>query len=27
MGTVEMLKEVNAKVIPLFTDAADHLIA
>jgi hypothetical protein len=27
MGTVELLKEVNAKVIPLFNDAADHLIA
>jgi hypothetical protein len=26
MGTVELLKEVNAKVIPLFNDAAEHLI-
>jgi hypothetical protein len=27
MGIVEMLKEVNTKVIPLFSDAADHLIS
>ena len=26
MGTVELLKEVNVKVLPLFSDAADHLI-
>lgn len=26
MGIVEMLKEVNTKVMPLFSDAADHLI-
>ena len=27
MGIVEMLKEVNTKVMPLFSDAADHLIS
>lgn len=27
MGTIESLKEVNEKVLPLFTEAADHLIA
>ena len=27
MGTIESLKEVNEKVLPLFVDAADHLIA
>jgi hypothetical protein len=27
MGTIESLKEVNEKVLPLFADAADHLIA
>lgn len=26
MGTVELLKEVNTKVLPLFQEAADHLI-
>jgi len=27
MGTIESLKEVNEKVLPLFSDAADHLIS
>lgn len=27
MGIIESLKEVNEKVIPLFTDAAEHLIS
>jgi len=26
MGIVEQLKEVNEKVIPMFTEAADYLI-
>lgn len=27
MGTIENLKEVNEKVLPLFADAADQLVA
>jgi hypothetical protein len=27
LGIVEMLKEVNEKVVPLFSEAADHLIS
>ena len=27
MGIVEQLKEVNEKVVPLFGEAADHLIS
>ena len=26
MGTIELLKEVNEKVLPLFSEAADQLI-